>query len=120
MSEPLTTPPHEPPQFPPIVPDIRQQLPPQSRGLTAMTGAMALIVVLLIVQIWLLSAALESYLAGHHGAALPSAIFSGIIFACCVALYMFVNRIDSEVRKHEGVAPATMPPEAPSGNPPIP
>ena len=39
--------------------------PPQNRGLTAIDGAMVLIVLLLIVQIWLLSATLESYLAGH-------------------------------------------------------
>ena len=38
---------------------------------------MALIVVLLIVQIWLLSATLEAYLAGHREAALPGAIISG-------------------------------------------
>ena len=31
--------------------------PPQNRGLTAIAGAMSLITVLLIVQIWLLSAA---------------------------------------------------------------
>ena len=37
-------------------------LPPQNRGLTAIAGAMSLIAVLLIVQIWLLSAALESFL----------------------------------------------------------
>jgi hypothetical protein len=75
----------------------RAQLPPQSRGLTAMTGAMALIAVLLMVQIWLLSAALESFLAGHHGAG-AAAVFSGIIFAICVGLYVFVDRIDIEVR----------------------
>ena len=48
--------------------------PPQNRGLTAIDGAMALIVILLIVQIWLLSATLESYLAGHREAVLPGAI----------------------------------------------
>jgi hypothetical protein len=51
-------------------------LPPQNRGLTAIAGAMSLIVVLLIVQIWLLSAALESFLAGNHHSTLPAAIFS--------------------------------------------
>ena len=45
--------------------------PPQNRGLTAIDGAMALIAILLIMQIWLLSATLESYLAGHPEAALP-------------------------------------------------
>jgi hypothetical protein len=76
------------------------QLPPQSRGLTAIAGAMALVVVLLMVQIWLLSATLESYLAGERGAALPAAVFSGILFLCCLGLYVFVRHIDSEVRKN--------------------
>src|SRR5260370_5132097 len=73
--------------------------PPQKRGLTAIDGAMALIVILLIVQIWLLSATLESYLAGHREAALPGAIISGILFAACLGLYRFVDRIDSEIRR---------------------
>jgi hypothetical protein len=72
---------------------------PLSKGLTAIDGAMTLIVLLLIVQIWLLSATLESYLAGHRDAALPGAIISAILFAACLALYLFVARIDSEVRK---------------------
>ena len=73
--------------------------PPQTRGLTAIDGAMVLIVVLLIVQIWLVSATLESFLAGHKEAVLPGAIISGILFVACLALYLFVNRIDSEVRR---------------------
>lgn len=73
--------------------------PPDSRGLTAIDGAIALIVLLLIVQIWLLAATLESYLAGHREAAAPGAILSGVLFLVCLALYFFVERIDSEVRK---------------------
>jgi hypothetical protein len=69
-----------------------------NRGLTAIDGAMALIIILLIVQIWLLSATLEAYLAGHHEAALPGAIISAILFVACLALYLFVDRIDSEIR----------------------
>ena len=61
---------------------MRQQpAPSQRRGLTAIDGAMVLIIVLLIVQIWLLSATLESYLAGHREAAIPGAIISIILFA---------------------------------------
>lgn len=73
-------------------------LPPQNRGLTAIAGAMSLIAVLLIVQIWLLSATLESFLNGNRGSALPAAIFSGLMFLICLGLYVFVDRIDSEVR----------------------
>jgi hypothetical protein len=73
--------------------------PGQRRGLTAIDGAMVLIVLLLIVQMWLLTATLESYLAGHHEAAIPGAIISAILFAACLALYLFVDRIDSEIRR---------------------
>jgi uncharacterized BrkB/YihY/UPF0761 family membrane protein len=73
--------------------------PPQTRGLTAIDGAMVLIVVLLIVQIWLLWATLESFLAGHRESVLPGAIISGILFVACLVLYRFVDRIDSEVRR---------------------
>jgi hypothetical protein len=72
--------------------------PPQSRGLTAIDGAMALIAILLMVQIWLLSATLESYLAGHGEGVAAGAILSGLLFAACLGLYLFVDRIDSEVR----------------------
>jgi len=74
------------------------ELPPKTRGLTAIAGAMSLIAVLLIVQIWLLSAALEAFLAGKRSSALPAAIFSGLMFLICFGLYLFVDRVDSEIR----------------------
>lgn len=80
-----------------VVPEI----PPRNRGLTAIAGAMSLIAVLLIVQIWLLSAALESFLAGNRKAALPAAVFSGMMFLICLGLYAFVDRVDSEVHNPE-------------------
>ena len=75
----------------------------QSRGLTAIDGAMALIVILLMVQIWLLSATLDAYLSGHRDAALPGAIVSGILFAACAGLYLFVNRLESSAKDSEDV-----------------
>jgi hypothetical protein len=71
----------------------------QRRGLVAIDGAMALIVILLIVQIWLLSATLETYLAGHTGAVLPAAILSGLVFSGCLALNLFVTRVDQQSRR---------------------
>lgn len=70
----------------------------QRRGLTAIDGAMALIVILLIVQMWLLSATLDAFLSGHSDVALPGAIISGLLFAGCGGLYLFVNRLQSTVK----------------------
>ena len=70
----------------------------QKKGLVAIEGAMALIVLLVVVQIWLLSAALESFLAGHPETTLPAAIFSGLLFVGCVALTLFVSGVDRNSR----------------------
>jgi hypothetical protein len=75
------------------------ELHKQRRGLVAIDGAMALIVILLIVQIWLLSATLEAYLAGHADAVVPAAIFSGMLFLACLGLNLFVDRVDNESRR---------------------
>jgi uncharacterized membrane-anchored protein len=74
--------------------------PQQSRGLTAIDAVASLIVIILVVQVWLLSATLDSYLAGHIETALPSAIASGILCAACFGLYLFVRRVDREARDH--------------------
>ena len=76
-----------------------QPSPTRKHGLTAIDGALALIVLLLIVQMWLLTATLESFLAGHHEVALPAAIISGLLFLICGGLYCFVSRVDSEARQ---------------------
>ena len=68
------------------------------RALTAIDGALALIAVLLIVQMWLLTATLESDLAGHHGASVPGVILSALLFAGCAALLGFVRRLDRRMR----------------------
>ena len=72
---------------------------PQGRGLSAIDGSIALIVILLIVQMWWLTASLEAYLSGHHESALPAAIVSGILFVVCLLLFLFIRRVDREVRK---------------------
>ena len=68
------------------------------RGSTAIEGAMGLIAILLIVQMWLLTATLEAFLAGHDETILPAALISGIIFAACAGLFIFIRRIDATVR----------------------
>jgi hypothetical protein len=79
-------------------PPVRR-LAAEGRGLTAIDGALALVAVLLVVQMWLLTATLEAYLAGHHEVALPGAVVSALLFGACAGLYFFVDRIDAEVRR---------------------
>lgn len=69
------------------------------RGVVPIDGALALIAVLLVVQMWLLTAALESYLAGHLETAVPAAIVSLVLFLACLALFLFVDAVDAEVRR---------------------
>lgn len=73
--------------------------PPQRQELTAIDGALALLAVVLVVQVWLLTAALEAFLAGHRQTALPAAILSGVLLAACCGLYAFVRGLDRRIRR---------------------
>jgi hypothetical protein len=66
----------------------------RKRRRTVIDAAIIFVVILLMVQMWLLTATLESYLAGHRGAALPGLLVSAVLFAACFGLYRFVARID--------------------------
>jgi hypothetical protein len=50
----------------------------------------------------LLTATLEAYLAGHPEPIIPAAIMSGLIFAACAGLFLFIHRIDADVRSRAG------------------
>jgi hypothetical protein len=82
----------------------------QTRGLTAIDGAMALIILLLVVQMWLLSATLDAYLAGHGDAALPGAVISGVLFLACGGLYLFVIRLE-KLKRVAGAADSRSSPQ---------
>jgi uncharacterized integral membrane protein len=71
----------------------------QRRGLTAIDGAIALIAILLMVQMWLLTATLESYLAGHLDAALPAALVSAVLVGGAFGLYLLIERLDRAARR---------------------
>lgn len=60
------------------------------RSQTAVDGALALMAILLVVQMWVLTAALESFLAGHLGAAVPGAVFSLGLLLANFGLYRLV------------------------------
>ena len=64
------------------------------RRRSAIEAAMACVIVLLIVQMWLLTATLESFLAGHHGVAGAAFAVSVSLFLLCAGLYGLVVRLD--------------------------
>lgn len=68
----------------------------RARRRKVIDAAMFLVVILLITQMWLLTATLESYLAGHIGVALPGMLVSGVLFAGCLCLYRVVAAADKE------------------------
>ncbi|HZQ54555.1 MAG TPA: DUF6755 family protein [Bryobacteraceae bacterium] len=71
----------------PILNQVRQ------RRRTVIDAAVAFLIVLLIVQMWLLTATLEAYLAGNTGAAIPGVVVSFVLFLACFGLYRFVERV---------------------------
>jgi hypothetical protein len=77
---------------------MAEQAPRHKKALVMIDGALALIVILLIVQMWLLSATLEAFLGGHHRVVLPAAIVSGALFAACLGLTLFTGRFDEQSR----------------------
>lgn len=68
--------------------------PARRRRRVAIDAAMVLVILVLMVQMWLLTATLESFLAGHRGVALPALLSSAVLFAVCLFLYVLVLRID--------------------------
>ena len=71
----------------------------RKRRLVAIDGAIALMAVVLMVQMWLLTATLEEYLRGHRSIAAPAAIAAGVLFAACAGLALLVHRIDTTNRR---------------------
>ena len=80
--------------------------PARRRRRVAIDAAMVLVILVLMVQMWLLTATLESYLAGHHGVALPGFVSSVGLFAVCVFLYALVLRIDRMPERTDRVPPS--------------
>ena len=71
----------------------------RDKRIPALNGALGMIVLLVVTQMWLLTATLEAYLAGHHESAVAGAVVSGMLFAACGALALFIGRVDRKARK---------------------
>lgn len=69
----------------------------EKHGTTLMTGIGAFIATVLIIQLWLLSAALEALLSGDRGVLLPAAIASAALAALNATLLARALRYDEKL-----------------------
>jgi len=90
---------------------------PRRGDLTAIDAALTLLGIVLVVQIWLLTATLESYLAGHHDVVVPGLSASALLVLACFVLYSFVRRVDRGGGRGRHQSPRERPadPPAPGG-----
>jgi hypothetical protein len=87
--------------------DVRHRLPsqaptyftPEEISRRHVRRAVALVMILLMVQIWLLTSTLESFLVGQRETAVPAALISGLQFLACMEIYLLVDRLDREAHK---------------------
>jgi hypothetical protein len=80
------------------IPPANRRVAERRRGLTAIDAALCLIAVLLIVQMWLLTATLEAYLAGRDESLLSGTIVSVLLFAAVAGLSRFIAMVDRTSR----------------------
>jgi hypothetical protein len=80
-----------------------------------MDGALILLVVLLIVQIWLFMASVELWLAGHREVVLPAALLSLVLFGGCVGLLALARRADRTALQQPSPSPRPSQMQYPSG-----
>ena len=73
--------------------------PVRKRVAKALNAVLALLVILLVLQVWLLTASVELWLAGHHEVAVPAAGVSGLLFASGAGMMMLARKTES--RAHD-------------------
>jgi hypothetical protein len=69
------------------------------QGLTLITALCMLIAVVLIIQLWLVAAALDALLSGDTGVLIPSVAVSFALFALNAGLLWYVVTFDERVRR---------------------
>lgn len=81
--------------------------PARRKRRTAIDAALLFVVMMLVVQMWLLTATLESHLAGHNGVAFPAFLASLGLFLAGLAVYRMVVRLDRAPEPEDRVPPST-------------
>ena len=69
------------------------------QGTALFAGILVLIGTLVIIQLWLLTAALEAFLARSYHALIPAAVSSAVLFVFNGLLLWYVVTFDARVRR---------------------
>ncbi len=73
----------------------------RQQGLTLFTAILWLIGTVVIIQLWLLAAALDALLGGERSVLVPAALASLVLFLLNGSLLLFVIRFDRRLRKRD-------------------
>ena len=73
----------------------------RKQGTTLFTAIAVLIGMLVVIQLWLVAAALEALLSGNRGALLPAAIASVVLLLVNAGLLLYIVRFDERIRRLE-------------------
>ena len=73
------------------------------QGTALFAGILVLIATLVIIQLWLLTAALEAFLARSYQALIPAAVASAVLFVFNALLLRYVVTFDARVRRDRSV-----------------
>ena len=71
----------------------------RKQGTTLFTAIAVLIGILVVIQLWLVAAALEALLSGNRGALLPAAVASFVLLGVSAGLLLYIVRFDERVRR---------------------
>ena len=66
----------------------------RAQRMTIVNAMLALVVLIVILQLWLLTATMNAYLGGDRVVALPSAIASFVCFGLNLGLLRYLFRLD--------------------------
>lgn len=73
----------------------------RKQGTTLFTAIAVLIGTLVVMQLWLVAAALEALLSGNRGVLLPAAAASFAVLAVNAGLLLYIVRFDERLRRLE-------------------
>ena len=71
----------------------------RQQGAILFSAVLVLIAVLVVIQLWLVAAALEALFARHLDVLVPTAIASGLLFVLCGGLLWYVVSFDERLRQ---------------------